>query len=96
MSDIPKFGVRERLVPPVLLPIFFGLLSRLRCLLGGSCPRLVRAVSSSQWGESGLELPIPRGRLGRSVSSVAPCHVCAFCHSLFLNCVRRDKAIYRR
>jgi hypothetical protein len=26
MSNISKFSVRERLVPPVLLPIFFGLL----------------------------------------------------------------------
>lgn len=26
MSDINKFGIREWLVPPILLPIFFALL----------------------------------------------------------------------
>jgi hypothetical protein len=26
MPDVPKFDFREWLVPPVLLPIFFGLL----------------------------------------------------------------------
>ena len=33
MSDIPKFDIREWFVPPVLLPIFFGLLIAVAVLI---------------------------------------------------------------